>query len=259
LDLDGMMVGNIADWRKEPVFVLTSDIDWASDFAIRQLLVFAKNRGIKPTVFVTHRSAVLEQAAAGGEIECGIHPNFLPGSSHGADADAVIAHCLRLVPGTRLARSHAFVDGTELALKLHAAGIRIDSNLCLYLQRDLVPLDHWVGIKRFPVFWEDDVHWHRGGSWDFARHRRDFFSPGLKIVNVHPFMQALNIPDAAAYQSVKHHIPTLGAADAAQLRSRESGPADFLAAVADAVQAEGLRWHSLTELAALVAKPGSAG
>jgi hypothetical protein len=237
------------DWRSEPVFVLTSDTDWASEFAIEQLLTFAEERAIRPTVFVTHKSAALERAGATGKAELGIHPNFLPGSSHGADADAVIAHCRALVPGTDLWRSHAFVDGTHVALKLHAAGIRTDSNVCLYLQRGLMPLDHWVGIRRFPVFWEDDVHWHRGGSWDFTRYQDDFFSPGLKVVNLHPFIFALNIPDDATYQSVKRHIPSLDTDSASALRAPGPGPADFAAAMAEAVAARGLRWYSLTELA----------
>lgn len=240
----------IPDWNKEPVFVLTSDIDWASEFAIAGLLNFARARDIHPTLFVTHPSPEIDRAAVAGEIDRGIHPNFLPGSSHGADPDAVIACCMALAPGTRLWRSHAYVDGTYVALKLHQAGIRIDSNLCLYMQRGLSPLDHWVGIRRFPVFWEDDVHWHRGGSWDFARYREDFFSPGLKVVNVHPFIFALNLPDEAAYRSAKVRIPDLEAESAASLRWNGAGPATFLAALDVAIRDSGRRWWSLGELAA---------
>jgi hypothetical protein len=239
------------DWRQEPVFALTSDTDWASEYAIEQLLGFAAARGIRPTVFLTHESRALQRAAAAGEAELGIHPNFLPGSSHGADVDAVIAHAFGLVPGTRLWRSHAFLDGTHIALKLFKAGIRIDSNLCLYMQRGLQPLEHWVGIRRFPVFWEDDVHWHRGGRWDFAGYRDAFFTPGLKVVNVHPFMYALNIPSETTYQSLKSNITRLDAESAGRLRWAGPGPADFLAALADAVRAQGLRWYTLTELAAV--------
>ena len=239
------------DWKSEPVFVLTSDTDWASEFAIDSLVDFTTGAGITPTVFVTHHSARLAAAAAKGDVELGIHPNFLPGSSHGADVDAVLAHVLALAPGTKLWRSHAFVDGTHVALKLHQAGIRIDSNLCLYMQQDLVPLEHWVGIRRFPVFWEDDVHWHRGGSWDFARYRDAFFAPGLKVVNVHPFIFALNIPGEATYTAVKGNIPKLDAESAERLRFAGPGPADFLAALADSVRAQGLRWHTLQGLAGL--------
>jgi hypothetical protein len=247
------MSTTLPDWRNEPVFVFTSDIDWASEYAIGQLLGFTKARGIKPTLFVTHASAAIDKAVAAGEIDRGIHPNFLPGSSHGADPKSVVAHCLQLAPGTQLSRSHTFVDGTNVALALHDAGIRTDSNLCLYLQRNLGPLEHWVGIRRFPVFWEDDVHWHRGGAWDFARYAEDFFSPGLKIVNGHPFIFALNVTDGAMYQRVKNHIPTLDAESAGRLRSARPGPADFLAGLADAVASRGLKWHSLPSLAALPA------
>lgn len=243
------MTTALPDWRKEPVFVLTSDTDWASEFAIENLLGFTAERAIRPTVFVTHRSATLRRAQEAGAVDLGIHPNFLPGSSHGSDIDAVIAHSFDLVPGTKLWRSHAFVDGTHVALKLHAAGIRIDSNLCLYMQRGLEPLEHWVGIRRFPVFWEDDVHWHRGGAWSFAPTRDDFFSPGLKVVNVHPFIFALNVPDDRFYQSVKSNIPSLTADSAAALRWRGPGPVEFLTELTEAVRASGRRWYTLAELA----------
>ena len=243
-------MSELPDWRTEPVFALTSDTDWASEYAIEQLLGFAAAHRIHPTIFVTHKSPALEAAQKAGTVDLGIHPNFLPGSSHGADVDAVIAHSFNLVPDTKLWRSHAFVDGTHVALKLHAAGIRIDSNVCLYLQRGLVPLEHWVGIRRFPVFWEDDVHWHRGGAWSLEPYRADFFSSGLKIVNVHPFIFALNVPDDRFYQSAKRHIPTLDADSAAALRWQGPGPAEFLTQLTAAVAASGRRWYTLAELAA---------
>jgi hypothetical protein len=119
------------------------------------------------------------------------------------------------------------------------------------MQQNLMPLEHWVGIRRFPVFWEDDVHWHRGGSWDFARYQDAFFAPGLKVVNIHPFIYALNIASETTYQAVKGNITKLDAESAGRLRWAGPGPADFLAALADSVRARGLRWHTLTELAAL--------
>ena len=81
--------------------------------------------------------------------------------------------------------------------------------------------------------------------------RDAFFSPGLKVVNVHPFIYALNIPSEATYQSVKSNITKLDAESAGRLRWAGPGPADFLAALADAVHAQGLRWRTLSELAAL--------
>jgi hypothetical protein len=172
-------------------FVFTSDIDWASEYAIGNLLSIVGQYGIRPTLFTTHDSATIRAAAESGFAEVGIHPNFLPGSTHGDNVDAVIQHVLTPAPNARISRSHSFLDGTHIATALVRHGITTDSNLVCYLQSGLAPLHHWAGLLRLPVFWEDDVHWARGGSWRFAPYAERFLSPGLKILNFHPFLVAL--------------------------------------------------------------------
>ena len=152
--------------------------------------------------------------------------------------------------------SHHFVDGSEVMTELAARGIEYDSNVCLYLQPDLVPLHHWTGIVRFPVFWEDDIHWVRDGDWDFGRYEALFFTPGLKVINVHPFMFALNIPDAAFYQRVKPHIPTLDAEQAAGLAHPGRGARTFVCDMIERVLERGLRFHTLSEVYAASAAGG---
>lgn len=231
-----------------PVFVLTADVDWASEYSIDTLASFAHDRGITPTLFVTHDSPGIAALRAQGRAEFGIHPNFLPGSSHGQEPEQVIAHMLSIVPQPVAVRSHHYVESSGISRTLAATGLRVDSNVCLFLQPALKPLYHSSGILRLPCFWEDDVHWERGFSWDFARLRQAFFSPGLKVLNVHPFMFALNIPDAAFYARLKEHIPTLDARSASQSRFAGQGPATFLTEMVDAVRQEGLRFTTIGEL-----------
>ena len=238
-----------------PTFVLTIDQEWSSDFALEGVLAFARERGIVPTLFVTHRSVVAERAAARGEVELGIHPNFLPGSTHGDTVDAVLDHLLSRVPAPVASRSHAFVDGTPIALALAARGLRLDSNLCLQWQPGLVPLRHWTGLLRLPVFFADDVHARQGGEWRLAPLESRFFSPGLKVLLVHPFLHALNLDTHARYLALKASLPRLDADEAARLRHRGDGAASLLEALVDAVHARGLRFDTLTAAAA----GGSAG
>jgi hypothetical protein len=131
---------------------------------------------------------------------------------------------------------------------LTARGLRIDSNVCLFLQPGLKPQHHWSGLVRLPCFWEDAVHWYRGFAWDFAPLRRTFLTPGLKILNVHPFMFTLNIPNGATYARHKYLIPTLNAQSAGPLRFQGPGPATFLAALIDCVHAEGFSFTSIDNL-----------
>jgi hypothetical protein len=241
---------SVPDPTKDPVFVLTSDVDWASEYCVESLLAFAGDRGITPTIFATHRSAALAAAASQGRADLGIHPNFLPGSTHGSAPADVIRHCLEFAPNTPVSRSHAFVDGTHIAVALRDAGIKVDSNLCLYLQPGIGPLRHWTGIVRLPVFWEDDVHWMCGGSWRFSDHESAFFTPGLKIINTHPFNFTLNLADGASYLSAKSLLNGLTSIQAQGVRNPNAGTATFLAELCDAVARRGHKWNRLLDIAA---------
>ncbi|RXR30399.1 hypothetical protein [Sphingobium fluviale] len=229
-------------------FVLTADVDWASEYSIRSFIDYTVSNDIVPTLFVTHQSAVIEDAAAAGEIDLGIHPNFMPGSTHGATVDQVLDHVFDLVPDPVASRSHCFFDNSAVSLALAQRGIAIDSNICCHLQEGLPVLQHWNGVKRLPVFFEDDVHWTRGGGWSFADHQPAFESPGLKILNFHPFMWALNVPDAEFYEKNRAHITTLAPEIANVLRFSGQGSATFLENIIQWVRQTGGRFVSLREL-----------
>lgn len=232
----------------EPVLCLTSDVDWASDACIADLAATCAELGIVPTFFATHRSPLLDRLVAEGRAEIGVHPNFLPGSTHGSDPEAVLDHVLGLYPQARASRSHAFVDSTPIARSLLRRGIRYDSNLCLHRQSGLVPLRHASGLLRLPVFWEDDCHWHLGDPWDLDPLWRDACTPGLKILNVHPFPFALNIGDAATYERLKAGATTVDAVAVTEHRRGGAGTRTLVRALLETAVEEGLRFHTLDEI-----------
>jgi hypothetical protein len=233
-----------------PVFCLTSDVDWASDTCIRDLATVAGDVGVVPTFFATHRSEALDELAAAGRAQIGVHPNFLPGSTHGTTVDEVTEHVLALYPDARAFRSHCFVDSTQIVRTMRDRGIVYDSNLCLFLQQDLVPLQHGAGTIRLPVFWEDDCHWDlTGADWDLERHIDAFFTPGLKILNVHPFTFAANVPDEAFYVRVKQRSATLTPAECTELRHKGAGTRTFVTALLRAAVERGAQFRTLQEIA----------
>lgn len=232
----------------EPVFVLNSDIDWASEHCIETLLTAADEHGIVPTAFVTHESVVLKDYVDRDKVSLGLHPNFLPGSSHGETREEVIDHVFRLVPDAVCFRSHSMVDDTHISTAMVKRGIRYDSNLCLYLQPGMVPLHHWSGIPRFPMFWADDIHWYRSGSWNFKDYEDMFFTPGLKSISTHPFMFALNLADNETYTKLKPLIPTLTAEQAAEYRHPGQGTATFILELIEAVAKRGYTFTTLDAL-----------
>jgi hypothetical protein len=232
----------------DPIFVATADVDWASEFAIAHFVRTLGGLGIRPTLFATHPSEELRRRAAEGSVELGIHPNLRPGSTHGETLGEVLDHLLSFVPRPVASRSHSFFDSRELTEALVARGVRTDSNQCSLLQSGITPI-RGEGSLRLPVFWEDDAHWIEGLSWSFEDHRAHFFSPGLKILNAHPFMFALNVPDGEFYRRHKGEIPTLTEDEARTLRNPGPGSATFLLEALEAILAAGHSFVPLSRLA----------
>lgn len=233
-----------------PLFVLTSDTDWASEACIEDFVQSAADHAVKPVVMATGRSAALERFASDGVIELGLHPNFNKGSDHGADPDAVIAHVRQLYPQATTWRAHGFHDSSQISLSFYASGFRYDSNVCLWMQEDLVPLQHASGALRFPVFWEDDVHWGWGStprSWNFDEYAEQFFSPGLKVINVHPLAFAMNIPSVELRQALTQDIKTLTRSDIDRRRFQGPGTRTFILELLQQARARGYRFVTLGE------------
>ncbi|HEY8807962.1 MAG TPA: hypothetical protein VIN70_10315 [Candidatus Limnocylindria bacterium] len=188
---------------ERPVFCFTTDIEWAPEWAIEDLFALADSYEVRLTPFLTHRSAYVSRRFAGSKDAgtVGLHPNFLPGSTHGGSVAEVIEHVTALWPEARSFRSHCFYDETRMNRQMADRGFRYDSNLCAFLQPGVVPLRTVTQIIRFPVFWEDDVHSGFGMPWTIEAIDLELRSPGLKIINVHPPRVALNVPDEAFHES----------------------------------------------------------
>jgi hypothetical protein len=152
--------------------------------------------------------------------DVGLHPNFLPGSTHGATVDDVITTTKAIWPDAISFRSHCFYDDTRMLRKMAEGGFRYDSNLFAFLQPMLAPLLTVARTVRLPVFWEDDVHSGLGLPWDVGTLREALEGPGLKIVNVHPLRVALNVPSEDFAQS---HRPLGAAADVDARAERHTG------------------------------------
>ena len=143
--------------RDKPVFTLTSDQDWAPPWAATELLDRAGRWNVPLHVFRTSPCPVFDAAAASGRISQGWHPNFLPGSSHGSTPAEVVSYLQSHFPGARTARGHAFAEFTSATIALRDAGILVDSQCATAYQEELLPLMHWTGTLRLPVYFEDDV------------------------------------------------------------------------------------------------------
>jgi ubiquinone/menaquinone biosynthesis C-methylase UbiE len=236
---------------KQPVFCITSDIDWASEFSIEYLVKLTEDLGVTPTLFATHESSAIRRFNEEHPNDVGVHPNFLPTSSHGTNTSEVIDNVLRLYPNAKAFRSHTFFDSSGIVHAMWNRGLKYDSNLCLFLQPNLFPLQLGAAprMTRLPVFWEDDVHWAQtGGNWNFHDYVEAFMSPGLKILNVHPYHVAINTPSEAYYLEHKAHMTTLTAAEAEIVRYDGAGVQTFLVDLIRFVQSRNQKFYTLDQV-----------
>jgi SAM-dependent methyltransferase len=232
-----------------PSFCLTADVDWASEYSLGAFLELAESRGIKPTVFATHKSEVLDSAVEHGTVEIGVHPNFAPGSTHGSTTAEVVAHVFDLYPSASTYRSHRMIDGAEIQTAMAERGIAYDSNLGLYLQASLVPLQLASGLIRFPIFWSDDTHFRLdGGNWELDSLLPAFLTPGLKVLDVHPTNLAINARSLADYEAVRPFTQTLDERSALSMRSEGEGAGSFMSRLLDHLVETGYRFRTLREL-----------
>ncbi len=212
-----------------PFFSITGDLNWASEYCIQDFTDLLKEYGIKPTLFASHDSHAVKDLRKSNTVEVGIQPNFLPTGTEVKKDSVIIDNLLTVYPDVQTFRSYSFYDNSDILSEMKARGINYDSNLSLYLQPDIVPLNLGTGGVRFPVFWEDDVHCSRpGSSWNFNDYRGHFSTPGLKILNFHPFFIAANIPSQEYYEKIKKHIPTVTAANIEEIRFKGKGARTFL-------------------------------
>lgn len=191
--------------EKSNALCFTMDIDWASESAIRYAVSYFLDAGIPLTVFCTHKSEYLSGLIERGEIDAGIHPNFVRPSSQGETDDEIIKFCLDVVPGAKVFRCHRWFAVNDIYEKLYAEGFRYESNLCTLLD-PARPFLHRSGMVSFPVFFEDGAYLYHKLSLDFDAARPRFMSPGLKVINVHPMHFALNTPYFSYMRDIKNRV-----------------------------------------------------
>ena len=195
------------EWDERPVFCFTSDIDWASEAVMEEYFRLLPPELLRLTVFVTHKSDVIERAFQSGRLQRGIHPNFLPGSSHGNTFREVIETCLSFAPEATCSRSHRAFDVTDTAhLLRNDYHIRCCSNTITTLTPRITP--YWLESKllQVPVFFEDGSFLYNELGLSIEPYRSFFTAPGLKVISLHPMNMVFNTPYLAWMRQIKDSL-----------------------------------------------------
>jgi hypothetical protein len=208
--------------------VLTLDIDWAPDFMIDVVAGQLVESQVRATWFVTHHSPAIERLRDRSDLfELGIHPNFLPGSTHGGTPAEVLRHCMELVPEATAMRTHGLVQSGELLeTALNETPVRADVSLFLPRMPHIRPIQlerPQAMLIRVPFFWED--RYEMEVSQPCWRLCDELVVPGLKVLSFHPIHVYLNA-SLASYDKVKRlgSLPELSAQDVAPYIRSGDGP-----------------------------------
>ncbi len=134
--------------------LLTFDTDWAPDFVIQDTLDLL---GDIPAIFFITDEISASILNGMRTIETGIHPNFMPGSSHGTTRRQVLETVLRLVPEAKIVRAHNLCQDTTILDLYVEYGIQTDMSILQYQNPCPKPFHHWNNLLRVPYNFEDDI------------------------------------------------------------------------------------------------------
>jgi hypothetical protein len=195
--------------KRVPNTAITFDIDWAPDWAIRLCADLCNQAGVPATFFVTHDSPVLNELRRESDrFELGIHPNMLAGSDHGRSPEAILDHCLSIVPEAVSMRTHGLYQSTPfLATVCRRTPIEVDLSILLPFHPHLQATTLHCGprgrrLVRLPYFWEDDVI-AAFPEWDWSAPLPLLQDKGLHIFDFHPIHVVLNMADMDTYENLK--------------------------------------------------------
>ena len=187
-------------------YILTFDIDWAPDYAIQHCLNLLDKKGVSATFFATHPTYMNNEIKKRGHI-LGIHPNFLPKSSHGTSVSSIINKCLTFSKEAWCMRSHSLLQSTPLLCEVFAKFPQLKLDVSLLMHRSKFAHKYLydyngVTFERLLYNWEDD--------FEFSKQRycseKDLFFGKLTVYDFHPIHVVLNSSNGSEYKKLKENL-----------------------------------------------------
>lgn len=189
---------------KNSVYVFTTDIDFAPEWAIEETINAFKKFEVPLTPFITHPSGAINKEYGSKEKQryVGLHP-WIDGHVQGETFFDVMKTMCILWPPAIGVRTHGFHYTSKIKNMFSKFKFEYDSSPCLFLQPYCTPLRDCSGLTTFPVWWEDDVHISKGLSLEKKTIEKELAIPGLKIINTHPMLFAMNSADKESIFGIK--------------------------------------------------------
>ena len=241
-------------WNDMPVFCFTSDIDWASEAVMYEYFRIINAHEIKPTLFVTHESPLIESNFQSGNVERGIHPNFLPNSSHGNSFREIIETCIHFAPEAYGFRSHRAFEVTDIThLLKNDFGYKYVSHQISIFQPNVIPILHESGLINFPVFFEDGTHLYNKLELNIQEYLHYFTKPGIKVISFHPMNFIFNSPSLSYMRNIKDTLTrdeyqNISQFSIKQLRNKDLGIRDTVIDIINFVKQNNYPIMSMNEI-----------
>jgi hypothetical protein len=196
-------------------FSLTTDIDWAPDYAVEDLLSLVETAGLPLTAFATHKSSLLSRPP--DWLEVGLHPdNTRPDPVYGLSRK--ILDLKEMYPQAVGVRAHRNFFGQNTAQLASQANLAYDASVFLWQRPWCQIHKDQYGLVRMCYNWEDGVQADMGLDWSL--NHVPIQGPGLKIFNVHPIFIYLNCPNDDYRRSVVSEWKNLQDAPVSALKSK---------------------------------------
>lgn len=184
--------------------IVTIDVDWACESAIEQTLDFFYKKGIKPTIFSTHNSRIIEDLI--NDIEVGLHPYFAKDSSHGSTISEVVQHVMDLPHNIPAFRCHRFANCNLSNQAMLSAGMQISSNTCTDLEI-LPSFKNRFGLLELPIFMEDGGYLLRNHPLKISKDLKNKIrNKNIKAILIHPMHFVINTPNFKYMHDIKQSI-----------------------------------------------------
>jgi len=190
-------------YKKEPaqapVVFLTLDTDWCSEEILEFSLALFRSRHLSCTIFATGGYAALQNLER-ERFEIGWHPNFheMKAEKH----QERLREFQALFPEAVGVASHAMTCNTGLLSAFKEFGLKYDRNLLRYKDAQAQPFAYYNGLRRFSVYWEDDIWFSVEPGARFAKGLLAA-EQAFPLFNFHPIHLYMNTVSALHYQTFK--------------------------------------------------------
>ncbi len=192
-------------------YLITIDVDWASDPIIKEAAKILIDNNIKSTWFITHKSpAIMELMDYPDLFELGVHPNFEANSTQGKTPIEVLKYLKEIFPSAKSVRTHSLLQSIPL-LKLMSEKFELCHDVSIFLpgMPNIIPHEIFFSeslkITRIPYFWGDNQETYKT-SPNFSISDSKYHVEGIKIFSFHPIQILLNANSIDVYNNFKSKI-----------------------------------------------------